>query len=46
MEVRQTREGESEELNSALFGDKEGARETVATQEISRKININLGRGS
>ena len=29
-----------------VFGDKEGARETVATQEISRKININLGRGS
>ena len=45
VEVKQTREGESE-LNSALFGDKEGARETVATQEISRKININLGRGS
>ena len=45
MEVKQTREGERE-LNSALFGDNEGARETVATQEISRKININLGRGS
>ena len=43
MEVTETKR--KSELNLALLGDKEGARETVATQEISRKININLGRG-